>query len=203
MWQRQSSPVFLPGKIPWTEEPGGLQAMELRRVGHDWATKLVPTPTWLTATLQNSSRTWKHLAVNPQVYHQLSQPLSFSRGLCVISMPLPGPPNILWITNPLRSQCLWKPSSLGSSHLKLPEAGILHLKTATIHGQISSLSPTDQFDIIPVNGFFGIFFINHRFAPELPCLRAQKTLCKAQERGDVCILKADSHFCMAETNTTL
>ena len=24
-------------KIPWTEEPGGLQSMCLRRVGHDWA----------------------------------------------------------------------------------------------------------------------------------------------------------------------
>ena len=29
-WRRkcQPTPVFLPGKIPWTEEPGGLQSME-------------------------------------------------------------------------------------------------------------------------------------------------------------------------------
>ena len=27
-------------KIPWMEEPGGLQSMGLRRVGHDWATSL-------------------------------------------------------------------------------------------------------------------------------------------------------------------
>ena len=29
-WRRawQPSPVFLPGKSPWTEEPGGLQSME-------------------------------------------------------------------------------------------------------------------------------------------------------------------------------
>ena len=27
-------------KIPWTEEPGGLQSMESQRVGHDWATSL-------------------------------------------------------------------------------------------------------------------------------------------------------------------
>ena len=27
-------------KIPWTEEPGGLQSTGLRRVGHDWATSL-------------------------------------------------------------------------------------------------------------------------------------------------------------------
>ena len=30
----------LAGKIPWTEEPGRLQAMQLRRVRHDWATSL-------------------------------------------------------------------------------------------------------------------------------------------------------------------
>ena len=24
-------------KIPWTEEPGRLQSMEWKRVGHDWA----------------------------------------------------------------------------------------------------------------------------------------------------------------------
>ena len=27
-------------KIPWTEEPGGLQSMGLQRIGHDWATSL-------------------------------------------------------------------------------------------------------------------------------------------------------------------
>ena len=26
-------------RIPWTEEPGGLQSMESQRVGHNWATK--------------------------------------------------------------------------------------------------------------------------------------------------------------------
>ena len=30
---------FLPGKISWTEEPGGLKAMRLQRVGHNWATE--------------------------------------------------------------------------------------------------------------------------------------------------------------------
>ena len=28
---------ILAGKIPWTEEPDGLQSMGLQRVGHDWA----------------------------------------------------------------------------------------------------------------------------------------------------------------------
>ena len=26
-------------RVPWTEEPGGLQPMWSQRVGHDWATK--------------------------------------------------------------------------------------------------------------------------------------------------------------------
>ena len=26
-------------RIPWTEEPGGLQSMGSQRVGHDWTTK--------------------------------------------------------------------------------------------------------------------------------------------------------------------
>ena len=33
----QPTPVFLPGRIPWTEEPEGLQSMGLYRVGHDWS----------------------------------------------------------------------------------------------------------------------------------------------------------------------
>ena len=30
-----TTPVFLPGESPWTEEPGKLQSMGLQRVGHD------------------------------------------------------------------------------------------------------------------------------------------------------------------------
>ena len=29
--QTATTPVFLPEKIPWTEEPGGLQSMELHK----------------------------------------------------------------------------------------------------------------------------------------------------------------------------
>ena len=32
--------ITLDWKIPWTEEPGRLQAMGLQRVGYDWATSL-------------------------------------------------------------------------------------------------------------------------------------------------------------------
>ena len=40
-WRRkwQPTPVFLPGKFPWTEEPCGLQSMGSQRIRHDSATK--------------------------------------------------------------------------------------------------------------------------------------------------------------------
>ena len=38
--QWHPTPVLLPGKIPWMEEPGGLQSMGSLWVGHYWATSL-------------------------------------------------------------------------------------------------------------------------------------------------------------------
>ena len=35
---------ILAWRIPWTEEPNGLQSMESQRVGHNWATKPPPPP---------------------------------------------------------------------------------------------------------------------------------------------------------------
>ena len=35
---------ILAWRIPWTEEPGGLQSIKLQRVGHDWS-YLVHAPT--------------------------------------------------------------------------------------------------------------------------------------------------------------
>ena len=35
----QPTPVLLPGKFPWTEEPGRLQSIGLQRVGHNWVTE--------------------------------------------------------------------------------------------------------------------------------------------------------------------
>ena len=39
LWTRQWHPTHA-WKIPWTEEPGGLQSMGSLRFGHDWATSL-------------------------------------------------------------------------------------------------------------------------------------------------------------------
>ena len=64
-------------KIPWTEEPGGLQSMGLWRVGHDWTTsfslftfmhwrrKWQPTPVFLPGESQGRGslvgcRLWSH-----------------------------------------------------------------------------------------------------------------------------------------------
>ena len=35
----QPTPIFLPGEIPWTEEPGRLQSMESQKVRHNLVTK--------------------------------------------------------------------------------------------------------------------------------------------------------------------
>ena len=57
-------------KIPWTEEPGGLQSMGSLRVGHDWATSLSlftfihwrrkwqPTPVFLPGESQGWGAWW-------------------------------------------------------------------------------------------------------------------------------------------------
>ena len=41
-WEKAMAPhsSTLAWKIPWMEEPGGLQSMGSRRAGHDWATSL-------------------------------------------------------------------------------------------------------------------------------------------------------------------
>ena len=65
---------ILAWRIPWTEEPGGLQAMESQRVGHKWS-KWACTHALLTAELTSSEtasvqksfqqRLKNHLAVSP------------------------------------------------------------------------------------------------------------------------------------------
>ena len=41
-WRRKWLPtlVFLPGELPWTEEPGGLQSTGSQRVRHNWVTNM-------------------------------------------------------------------------------------------------------------------------------------------------------------------
>ena len=49
---------ILAWRIPWTEEPGGLQSTGLQRVGHDWATSLTSSNNhlgWFSLILKNST----------------------------------------------------------------------------------------------------------------------------------------------------
>ena len=62
--QRRQWQPTLAWKIPWTEDPGGLQSMGSRRVGHNWVTSLLfftfihwrmkwqPTPVFLPGESQ-------------------------------------------------------------------------------------------------------------------------------------------------------
>ena len=84
-------------KIPWTEEPGRLQSMGSRRVGHDWATSLSlftfmlwsrkwqPTPVFLPGESQGQRslvgcRLWGRTESTPlkQLSSSSSSSLSFS-----------------------------------------------------------------------------------------------------------------------------
>ena len=65
-------------KIPWTEEPGGLQSMGSLGVGHDWATSLSlftsmhwrrkwqPTPVFLPGESQGWGAWWAAVSGVPQ-----------------------------------------------------------------------------------------------------------------------------------------
>ena len=50
---------ILDWKIPWTEEPGRLQSMQLQRVGHDWAHKLACTNKETAMAPHSSTLAWK------------------------------------------------------------------------------------------------------------------------------------------------
>ena len=44
----QPTPVFLPGESPWTEEPGGLEPVESKRVQYNWSNWVCTyTPSWV------------------------------------------------------------------------------------------------------------------------------------------------------------
>ena len=49
---------FLAWRIPWTEEPGGLQSTRSQRVGHDWATSLSLSRGIRVPISQGSEESW-------------------------------------------------------------------------------------------------------------------------------------------------
>ena len=72
IWEKAMAPhcSTLAWKIPWTEEPGGLQSMGSLRVGHDWLTSLSlftfihwrrkwqPIPVFLPGEYQQGGAWW-------------------------------------------------------------------------------------------------------------------------------------------------
>ena len=72
-------------KIPWTEEPGGLQSMRSLRVGHDWETSLSlftfmhwrrkwqPTPVFLPGESQGRGAWWAAVYRVSQSWTRLKQ----------------------------------------------------------------------------------------------------------------------------------
>ena len=49
---------ILAWRIPWTEEPGGLQSMGSQRVGHDWVTSLSLYLNYLWYTYITHAMVW-------------------------------------------------------------------------------------------------------------------------------------------------
>ena len=84
-------------KIPWTEEPGGLQSMGSLRVGHDWVTSLSlftfmhwrrkwqPTPVFLPGESQGwGSLVGCHGLWAAQSWTQLKRLSSSSSSICLL-----------------------------------------------------------------------------------------------------------------------
>ena len=95
-WRRkwQPTPVFLLGKIPWTEEPGGLQSMGSQRVGHDWAAEhtltLSPIPWQLLMyflsmylSVVDIRYKWNHTVCEILCLVSFTQHVQFSPMLCM------------------------------------------------------------------------------------------------------------------------
>ena len=97
LWEKAMAPhsSTLAWKIPWTEEPGRLQSMGLRRVGHDWATSLSlftfmhwrrkwqPTPVFLPGESQGGEPGGPAVCGVAQSRTWLKRLSSSSSGWCV------------------------------------------------------------------------------------------------------------------------
>ena len=64
---------ILAWKIPWTEEPGGLQSMGLRRAGHDWVCMLSVQFSSVTQSCPTLCDPMKRSTPGLPVHHQLPE----------------------------------------------------------------------------------------------------------------------------------
>ena len=141
-------------KIPWTEEPGGLQSMRSLRVGHDWATSLSlftfmhwrrrwqPTPVFLPGESQGRGAWWAAIYGVTQSWTRLKR-LSNSNSKkkntlsrLIISLKVPSP------NSPFHSL----PELTSSATCQLPEKKRYLLKSSMDIGlwevDTSPLDPT-------------------------------------------------------------
>ena len=103
---------ILAWRIPWTQEPGGLQSMGLQRVGHDWVTNTLTlreawvwSPTHLLSA-QNSppSPMWQ---IPPKEFHVRKDHSSLNESPC-----FPSRPAVCCVTCPLQRGCQEAPTKL-------------------------------------------------------------------------------------------
>ena len=103
-WGMANHSSILALRIPWTEEPGGLQSMGSQRVGQDWATNIhtySPTPTWIT---EKTEANHVRQLFQPQHYwHWCVVGLSCIVGCLAAFQPLPTRTNS--IRHPLPPSC--------------------------------------------------------------------------------------------------
>ena len=68
---------ILAWKIPWMEEPGGLQSKGSQRVGHDWATSLHATlnslTVWITTNCGKFFKRWEYQTTLPASWETCMQ----------------------------------------------------------------------------------------------------------------------------------
>ena len=83
-WRRawQSTPVFLPGESPWTEEPGRLQSMRSQRVGHDLTERLSTH----THTHTESERVRNEERLCPSVLYRLICSSAVARAASAVTL---------------------------------------------------------------------------------------------------------------------
>ena len=99
---------ILAGRIPWTEESGGLQSMGSQRVGHDWVTEHTHTHTYACAG-------------GPECSFQRNISFFFAVNLSFSPLPLNTLPLVSWIlflSSIFHSLCMalfWTSDSVGQS----------------------------------------------------------------------------------------
>ena len=130
-------------KIPWMEEPGGLQSMGSRRVGHNWATSLSlftfmhwrrkwqPTPVFLPGESQGWGEPGGLLSVGS---HRVGQDWSDlaaaveGLGICLLGVKL------IFASVPLANHLSFISSSLDLSFLFCAEETAIFISCAVLRG---------------------------------------------------------------------